>query len=146
MVRYCKVFNVFKAFSSKIRDPHVFSRPGVRLTEGFSVASNIWIRAVTARLLNTEKPIIFKLEQPNTGRPPILQESALRALNIVQYLKKIKKKKQKKFKEKRKYGFENVFVNKSLSQGTVFYNQFKYRPSWIYLVKLAKNSLLTYCN
>ena len=93
MVRYCKVYNVFKAFSSKIRDPHVFSRPGVRVTEGFSAVSNIWIRAVTARLLNTEKPIIFKLEQPNTGRPPILQENALRALNIVQYLKKIKKKK-----------------------------------------------------
>ena len=34
MVRYCGRFNVFEVFSCKIRDPHVFSNSGIKVTEG----------------------------------------------------------------------------------------------------------------
>ena len=47
MVRYCRLFNVFKAFSCKIRDPHVFSRSGTKVAEGFPIISNL---AVTTRI------------------------------------------------------------------------------------------------
>ena len=33
MVRYCRRFNVFEAFSCKIRDPHVFSHSGIKVAE-----------------------------------------------------------------------------------------------------------------
>ena len=33
MVRYCGQFNVFEAFSCKIRDPHVFSHSGIKVAE-----------------------------------------------------------------------------------------------------------------
>ena len=47
MVRYCRLFNVFKAFSCKIGDPHVFSGSGTKVAEGFPLISNF---AVTARI------------------------------------------------------------------------------------------------
>ena len=36
MVRYCRLHNVFEAFSCEIRDPHVFSRSSINVTEGIS--------------------------------------------------------------------------------------------------------------
>ena len=47
MVRYCRLFNVFEAFSCKIGDPHVFSRSRIKVAEGFPIISNL---AVTTRI------------------------------------------------------------------------------------------------
>ena len=47
MVRYCRLFNVFEAFSCKIGDPHVFSCSGIKVVEGFPIFSNL---AVTTRI------------------------------------------------------------------------------------------------
>ena len=47
MVRYCRLFNVFKAFSCKIGDSHVFSCSGIKVSEGFPIISNL---AVTTRI------------------------------------------------------------------------------------------------
>ena len=47
MAGYCRLFNVFKAFSCKIGDPHVFSRSGIKVAEGFPIISNL---AVTTRI------------------------------------------------------------------------------------------------
>ena len=41
MVRYCRLLDIFKTFSCKIRDPHVFSHSGVKVTEVYSVISNL---------------------------------------------------------------------------------------------------------
>ena len=41
MVRYCRPFNVFEAFYYKIGDPHVLSRSGVKVVEGFPIISNL---------------------------------------------------------------------------------------------------------
>ena len=41
------MFNVFEAFSCKIGDPHVFSRSGGKVLEGFPIISNL---AVTTHL------------------------------------------------------------------------------------------------
>ena len=41
MFRYCRLLIIFKTFSSKIRHANVFSSSGVKVTEGFSVISNL---------------------------------------------------------------------------------------------------------
>ena len=41
MVRYYRRINLFKAFSHKIRDSHVFKYSGVKVVKGFSVISNL---------------------------------------------------------------------------------------------------------
>ena len=41
MVGYCRLFNVFEAFSCKIRYPHVFSCSGIKVAEGFPIISNL---------------------------------------------------------------------------------------------------------
>ena len=41
MVRYCRLFNVLKAFSCKIGDSHVFSCSGIKVSEGFPIISNL---------------------------------------------------------------------------------------------------------
>ena len=47
MVRYCRLFNVLKAFSCKIGDFHVFSCSGIKVLEDFPIISNL---AVTTRI------------------------------------------------------------------------------------------------
>ena len=47
MVRYCRLFNVFEAFSCKIGDPHVFSRSSIKVAECFPLISNL---VVTTRI------------------------------------------------------------------------------------------------
>ena len=43
MARYCRLFNVFKAFSCKIGDPHVFSRSGIKMAESFPIIINLTV-------------------------------------------------------------------------------------------------------
>ena len=47
MVRYSRLFNVFEVFSSKIRDPHLFSHSGIKVAEGFPIINNL---AVATRI------------------------------------------------------------------------------------------------
>ena len=60
MVRYCRLLSVFKAFSCKIRDPHLFNRSGIKVTEGFSVISNI--AATTCIAINYSRMDFFSSE------------------------------------------------------------------------------------
>ena len=39
--RWADLLNVFHVFSCKIRDPHMLSHPGIKVTEGSSVISNV---------------------------------------------------------------------------------------------------------
>ena len=59
MVRYCRLFNVFKTFSCKIGDPHVFTHSGIKVVEGFPIISNL---AVTARIVINYSRVDFFLK------------------------------------------------------------------------------------
>ena len=61
MVRYCRLLNVFKAFSCKIRDLHMFSRSDIKVTEGFSVIGNV---PVTTRILINYSTADFFSSEP----------------------------------------------------------------------------------
>ena len=63
MVRYCRLFNVFEAFSCKIGDSHVFSRSDIKLAEGFPIVSNL---ADTIRItINYSRANFFLSESLN---------------------------------------------------------------------------------
>ena len=80
MVRCYRLSNIFEVFSCKIGDPHVFSCSGIKVTEGFSIISNL---ALTTRItINYSRAIffvkwIFKLKQ--------CIRSALRSKNYFQF-------------------------------------------------------------
>ena len=66
MVRYCRLFNVFEAFSSEIRVPHVFSSSGIKVEEGFSVLRNLAVTiplTITYFIANFFLKKIFKSEE-----------------------------------------------------------------------------------
>ena len=63
MVRYCRLFNIFEAFSCKIGDPHVFSRSDIKLAEGFPIVTNL---ADTIRItINDSRANFFLSESLN---------------------------------------------------------------------------------
>ena len=93
MVRYCRLFNVLKAFSCKIGDSHVFSCSGIKVSEGFHIISNL---AVTTRItINYFRADFFlkwilKLKQ--------CVKSPLRSKNYFQFTITLSSSSSKKFK------------------------------------------------
>ena len=63
MVRYCRLINVFEAFSCKTGDPHEFNCCGIKVEEDFFVISNL---AVTSLItINYSKVNLFLSESLN---------------------------------------------------------------------------------
>ena len=52
MVRYCRLLNVFQAFSCKIRDPHVFSRSGTKVTVKSTLRSKNYFNLQNGKFLS----------------------------------------------------------------------------------------------
>ena len=87
MVRYCRLFNVFKAFSCKIRDPHVFSCSGIKVAEGFPIISNL---AVTTHITINFSRVNFFLKQISKSKTVCLSlHLDLKIIFSLQYRKSL---------------------------------------------------------
>ena len=80
MVRYCRLLSVFKAFSCKIRDPHLFNRSGIKVTEGFSVICNI--AATTCIAINYSRMDFFSSESLKRNKMLSLHLDLKSTLNL----------------------------------------------------------------
>ena len=74
MVRYCRRFNVFEAFSCKIRDPHVFSHSGIKVAESLHLDLKISFSLQYCKsFYSLSKPLVLKSNEslPKYGKTKV---------------------------------------------------------------------------